>query len=29
MPHRPICPLCNKPVEIEAARTDSDGNAIH
>jgi hypothetical protein len=25
----PICPLCNEPVEIETAKTNADGEAIH
>jgi hypothetical protein len=34
MPHRrriiyPVCHLCNEPVEINTAKTDADGKAIH
>jgi hypothetical protein len=25
----PTCPLCNEPVELETAKTDEKGNAIH
>jgi hypothetical protein len=25
----PICPLCNKPVKLSAARTNEDGQAVH
>jgi|HubBroStandDraft_2_1064218.scaffolds.fasta_scaffold13280_6 hypothetical protein len=27
--HLPICPLCNEPVELETAKTDENGNAVH
>jgi hypothetical protein len=34
MPYRrvqrfPICPLCKEPVEINTAKTDDYGNAVH
>jgi hypothetical protein len=34
MPNRqtlsfPICSICNEPVEINTAKTDEDGKAIH
>jgi len=25
----PICSLCNEPVELETAKTDENGNAVH
>lgn len=25
----PICPICRKPVPLNNAKTDEDGNAIH
>jgi hypothetical protein len=25
----PLCSICNKPVEVEAATIDENGNAIH
>jgi hypothetical protein len=25
----PICPICNKPVELVTAKTTEDGKAIH
>jgi hypothetical protein len=25
----PICSLCNEPVEVETAKTDEKGNAVH
>jgi hypothetical protein len=28
-PQLPICPHCERPVELENARTDEDGKAIH
>jgi hypothetical protein len=28
-PQLPICPQCERPVELENARTDEDGKAIH
>jgi hypothetical protein len=29
MNNRPVCSLCNEAVEIETAKTDADGKAIH
>jgi hypothetical protein len=28
-PRFPACPLCNEPVEINTAKTDSHGKAVH
>jgi hypothetical protein len=25
----PLCPVCNKPVPLETAKTDGDGCAVH
>jgi hypothetical protein len=25
----PLCPVCNKPVPLETAKTDGDGRAVH
>jgi hypothetical protein len=25
----PICPICNEPVEINTAKTDENGKAVH
>lgn len=25
----PFCPICDKPVPLESAKTDEDGKAIH
>jgi hypothetical protein len=27
--HLPLCPICNKAVDIETAKTDDAGRAIH
>jgi hypothetical protein len=27
--HLPLCPICNKAVDIETAKTDEAGRAIH
>jgi hypothetical protein len=27
--HFPICPLCNEAVEVQTAKTDHDGKAVH
>ena len=24
-----LCPICNEPVKLEAAKTDDDGHAVH
>ncbi len=28
-PQFPVCSLCNEPVEVETAKTDENGRAIH
>ena len=25
----PLCPLCNKPLELETSKTDENGSAVH
>ena len=28
-PRQPSCPICNKTVALETAKTDEDGHAVH
>jgi hypothetical protein len=29
LPFAPLCPVCNKPVDLRNCNTDSDGRAVH
>jgi hypothetical protein len=29
LPLQPLCPICNKPVDLKTCKTDHNGEAVH